>query len=97
MLKFENPDSQRFPALDLARQALRDGGMAPTVLNAANEVAVAAFLERRIGFLDIARTVAETLTRMPHIPMSSLEDVISADVEARRLAEEQTAAHKVSA
>ena len=97
MLEFENPDASRFPSIELARQALRDGGMAPTVLNAANEVAVAAFLNRKIGFLDIARTVAETLARRPNVPMVSLDDVVSVDADARRLAEEQTAAHTVSA
>ena len=97
LLKFENPDSQRFPSIELARQALRDGGLAPTILNAANEVAVAAFLDRKIGFLDIARTVAETMERLPKLPMVSLDDVISVDAEARRLAEEQTVACTVSA
>ena len=97
MLNFENPDSSRFPSIDLARQALRDGGLAPTVLNAANEVAVAAFLSRKIGILDIARTVAETLARSPNIPMVSLDDVISVDADARRLAAEQTVARTVSA
>ena len=97
MLNFENPDPSRFPSIDLARQALRDGGMAPTVLNAANEVAVAAFLSRKIGILDIARTVAETLARSPNIPMVSLDDVIFVDADARRLAAEQTVARTVSA
>jgi 1-deoxy-D-xylulose-5-phosphate reductoisomerase len=97
VLKFENPDALRFPSIDLARQALRDGGMAPTVLNAANEVAVEAFLHRKIGFLDIARIVAETLTRLPNLPMTSLDDVISIDADARRLAKEQTVARTVSA
>jgi len=97
MLNFETPDSSRFPSIDLARQALRDGGMASTVLNAANEVAVAAFLSRKIGILDIARTVAETLARSPNIPMVSLDDVISVDADARRLAAEQTITRTVSA
>jgi len=97
MLKFEKPDADRFPSIDLARQALRDGGMAPTVMNAANEVAVAAFLDRRIGFLDIARTVAETLARLPNLPMVSLDDVISVDADARRFAEQRTVARTVSA
>ncbi|MDA1323312.1 MAG: 1-deoxy-D-xylulose-5-phosphate reductoisomerase [Proteobacteria bacterium] len=96
-LKFETPDNRRFPSIDLARQALRDGGMAPTILNAANEVAVAAFLNRKIGFLDIARTVAETLARLPNVPMLTLDDVISVDANARRLAEEQATARTVSA
>src|SRR6202000_3046706 len=60
-LTFERPDSGRFPSLRLAREALALGGFAPTVLNAANEVAVAAFLARRIGFLDIARTVEDVM------------------------------------
>lgn len=62
-LTFEAPDSARFPALDLARQALRAGGAAPGLLNAANEVAVAAFLDRRIGYLDIAAIVSEALDK----------------------------------
>ena len=61
-LTFEAPDMQRFPALDLARQALREGGSAPGILNAANEVAVEAFLDRRIGYLDIAAIVSEALS-----------------------------------
>ena len=60
-LEFAEPDLERFPALRLARDALRAGGGAPTILNAANEVAVEAFLQRRIGFLDIAGTVARVL------------------------------------
>ncbi len=63
-LSFEAPDPERFPALALARAAMRMGGGAPAALNAANETAVAAFLQRRIGFLEIASTVAETLERM---------------------------------
>ena len=62
-LTFEAPDMQRFPALDLARQALREGGSAPGILNAANEVAVEAFLDRRIGYLDIAAIVSESLNK----------------------------------
>ena len=61
-LKFEKPDTDRFPALRLARQALQEGGTLPTVLNAANEVAVEAFLKDRIGFLDIAVTVEKVMT-----------------------------------
>jgi 1-deoxy-D-xylulose-5-phosphate reductoisomerase len=63
-LTFEEPDLQRFPAIGLARHALKLGGGAPAAMNAANEAAVAAFLDRRIGFLDIAATVTETLERM---------------------------------
>ncbi|HTS92560.1 MAG TPA: 1-deoxy-D-xylulose-5-phosphate reductoisomerase [Stellaceae bacterium] len=86
-LTFEAPDPQRFPALRLARNALLEGGTAPTVLNAANEVAVAAFLERRIGFLDIARTVERTLDALPTRAVESLDDVIAVDREARATAE----------
>ena len=82
-LTFETPDPVRFPALRLAREALQAGGSAPTILNAANEVAVLAFLERRIGFLDIVRFVEETLLSLPASPLVSLEDVWSVDKEAR--------------
>ena len=85
-LTFEPPDPQRFPALRLAREALSDGGTAPTVLNAANEVAVAAFLDRRIGFLDIARTVERTLDALPARGVASIEDVVATDLEARKVA-----------
>jgi 1-deoxy-D-xylulose-5-phosphate reductoisomerase len=85
-LTFEPPDPLRFPALRLAREALADGGTAPTVLNAANEVAVAAFLEGRIGFLDIARAVERTLSTLPARPLAGLDDVVATDLEARRIA-----------
>lgn len=85
-LTFEPPDEDRFPALALARAALRAGGDRPAVLNAANEVAVAAFLERRIGFLEIAAIVSETLSALPAGAAISLEDVLGADSAARRLA-----------
>jgi 1-deoxy-D-xylulose-5-phosphate reductoisomerase len=85
-LTFETPDPERFPALRLAREALQAGVSAPTILNAANEVAVLAFLERRIGFLDIAKFVEETLARVPACPLVSLEDVWSVDKEARAVA-----------
>ena len=85
-LTFEAPDPDRFPALRIARAALADGGTAPTGLNAANEVAVAAFLERRIGFLDIARAVERTLDALPARPVASIEDVVATDLEAREVA-----------
>ncbi len=85
-LDFQAPDPVRFPALSLAREALRAGGSAPTVLNAANEVAVAAFLQGRIGFLDIVRVVERTLTLLGPSPVTTLTDVMAADGEARRLA-----------
>jgi len=86
-LTFEAPDEERFPATRLARQALRQGGTASTVLNAANEVAVHHFLEGRLGFLDIAGVVEETLADAPAGGLNNLSDVAAADGEARRIAE----------
>lgn len=91
-LTFEPPDLQRFPALRLAREALQSGGAAPTILNAANEIAVHAFLDGRLGFLDIARTVEETLDRMEFSPLESLDAVRAADAEARAVARQILAA-----
>ncbi len=85
-LTFEAPDFKRFPALNLARQALKTGGAAPTLLNAANEVAVTRFLAGEIGFLDIARTVEDTLTRCGAAAPANLDEVTVVDAEARRLA-----------
>jgi 1-deoxy-D-xylulose-5-phosphate reductoisomerase len=85
-LTFEPPDPERFPALRLARQALKDGGTAPAVLNAANEVAVYSFLEGRIGYLDMTEVVEETLAAMPAVPMTSLEQLAAVDSEARAVA-----------
>ncbi|SDG90594.1 1-deoxy-D-xylulose-5-phosphate reductoisomerase [Roseospirillum parvum] len=87
-LSFEAPDLVRFPALRLAREALRQGGGAPTILNAANEVAVAAFLGRRIGFLDIAAVVDATLARLDPKAPASIDEVIGLDAAARRTAED---------
>jgi 1-deoxy-D-xylulose-5-phosphate reductoisomerase len=94
-LEFFAPDPVRFPALRLAREALSAGGGAPTILNAANETAVGLFLDRRIGFLDIAAVVEETLARMPPATPDGLEGILALDaaarVEARRLAEARAA------
>ena len=87
-LTFETPDSERFPALTLAREALKTGGSAPTILNASNEVAVAGFLDGRLGFLDIPRVVAETLEKMPSGVIGSVDDVLSIDAAARQVAKE---------
>jgi 1-deoxy-D-xylulose-5-phosphate reductoisomerase len=89
-LTFEPPDSGRFPSLRLAREALATGGIASIVLNAANEAAVAAFLARRIGFLDIARIVEDVLDgwQGAGAPVESLQHVQAADHEARLQAEE---------
>jgi 1-deoxy-D-xylulose-5-phosphate reductoisomerase len=91
-LEFAEPDLEQFPALRLARDALRAGGGAPTILNAANEVAVAAFLQRRIGFLDIARTVARVLDSIGTVAAGTLDEVIALDRDARRVAERFAAA-----
>ena len=85
-LDFEAPDFDRFPCLELAYEALRVGGTAPAVLNAANEVAVAAFLDRRLPFLGIPRLIEATLKAVPSRPEGSLADVLLADAEARRVA-----------
>ena len=85
-LTFEAPDRDRFPCLDLAYRALGAGGTAPAVLNAANEVAVAAFLGGRIRFTDIAPACAEALARLPARPAGTLDDALAADAEARAVA-----------
>ncbi len=85
-LDFEAPDPVRFPALRLAREALEAGGARPAILNAANEVAVAAFLDRRIGFLEIAAIVEDTLDCYDPAAPDTVEAVLVVDAEARRLA-----------
>lgn len=90
-LTFESPDPVRFPALDLARRALQSGGAAPTILNAANEVAVAAFLAGKLGFLDIPRVVESCLSALPHTALETLAAVEEADAEARRHANAEIA------
>jgi len=93
-LSFEDPDIERFPALRIAKSALAAGGVAPTAMNAADEIAVAAFLDRRIGFLDIAATVEETLTRMDRKDLlrrtenDPVEAARLTDATARRVADE---------
>lgn len=82
-LTFEAPDTVRFPALRLARECLQSGGAAPTVMNAANEVAVAAFLARKIGFLDIAQVVERVLDEGGLEPLSDLDAVFAIDADAR--------------
>ena len=96
-LTFESPDLKRFPAIGIAREALRLGGGAPAAMNAANEVAVAAFLDRRIGFLDIAAAVAGTLERMNSLgnlsvaESDAVENAVMIDDSARRIAAEVVA------
>ncbi|WP_394559495.1 1-deoxy-D-xylulose-5-phosphate reductoisomerase [Aquipseudomonas alcaligenes] len=85
-LDFQRPDEQRFPCLSLARQAAEAGGCAPARLNAANEVAVAAFLERRIRFPEIASIIEDTLNREASAVVEDLDAVLAADARARALA-----------
>ena len=89
-LTFEDPDPERFPALRLAREALDAGGAAPTILNAANEVAVRRFLDGEIGFLDISAVVEKTLENVANSAINSLADIVSIDEMARRSAETVT-------
>lgn len=91
-LDFEAPSPKKFPCLELARAALRAGGAQPCAFNAADEVAVAAFLERRLPFLGIAVVIENVLKKMPRLRPSNIEDVLAADAEARRLAREAVTA-----
>jgi 1-deoxy-D-xylulose-5-phosphate reductoisomerase len=85
-LTFERPDLERFPCLALAYRALRSGGNAPAVLNAANEMAVAAFLDGRLPFTGIAGLIAATLDAVPHASASDLAGIFEADAQARAAA-----------
>ncbi len=85
-LTFERPDFEKFPLLTAAYEAARRGGNMPCVMNAANEIAVAAFLARRIGFNDIARTVITTMERAPFVESPSHDDYIESNREARDFA-----------
>ncbi len=85
-LDFEKVPARKFPCLRLARRALEEGGALPCALNAADEVAVEAFLERRLPFSGIARVIEGVLERMPKVALGSIDDVLAADGEARRLA-----------
>lgn len=95
-LTFEYPDTEKFPALRLARAALTEGKSAPTILNAANEVAVESFIREEIGFLAIAETVEKTLQTLHVQTLTSLEDVAHADKEARNIARALIQKHPVS-
>ena len=88
-LDFEAPDPERFPALRLARATVEAGGARPAILNAANEVAVAAFLAERVGFLEIAAIVEDTLSRYDPPAPATLDAVLAVDAEARALAAER--------
>ena len=91
-LEFEAPDIKRFPCLKLAYDALANGGTASAILNAANEVAVAAFLNKQISFLNIAHLIANTLDAISAQAVSSLEQLIEIDVQARVYAQTQLSA-----
>jgi 1-deoxy-D-xylulose-5-phosphate reductoisomerase len=94
-LEFAVPDEERFPALKLARSALETGGAATNILNAANEIAVMAFLAGRIGFLEIARIVADTLDQAAELlnrTPATIEEAVALDAEARKRAETLVAA-----
>jgi 1-deoxy-D-xylulose-5-phosphate reductoisomerase len=94
-LTFERPDVRRFPCLDLAYQALRSGGAAPAVLNAANEIAVAAFLDRQLPFRCIADVIEATMERTQGLSVDSLESILETDARARELARAELAARQV--
>ena len=85
-LNFQQPDTQKFPALNLARQAMRDGGLAPTILNAANEIAVAAFLNLKIKFTTIPEVVEHTLNHVQNGSAQSIEAILDTDRLARDVA-----------
>lgn len=87
-LEFEAPDTKRFPCLQLAFDALQAGGTAPAILNAANEVAVAAFLREQIHYLDIPRVIAEALGKLPAEPVASVDQLLCIDAAARACATE---------
>jgi len=88
-LDFEKASARRFPCLRLAREAMKKGGALPCALNAADEVAVAAFLEGKLKFLGIAEVVERVLERTPRIKFTKMEEVLAADLEARRMASEE--------
>ena len=90
-LDFQEPDLQRFPSLKLARDAMSQGGVAPAILNAANEMAVAAFLNQRIGFLDIPQVVEHSLNKVENIAADSLEIILDIDQKSRQIASQYIA------
>ena len=88
-LDFAKVSTRRFPCLRLAREAMKKGGALPCALNAADEVAVAAFLERRLPFLGISEVIERVLARTPRVRFEKMDDVLAADAEARRVAKEE--------
>jgi len=96
-LDFAKASTRRFPCLRLAREAMKKGGALPCALNAADEIAVAAFLERRLPFLGIPEVIERVLGRTPRVKFEKMEDVLTADAEARRMAREEVERLAVSA
>jgi 1-deoxy-D-xylulose-5-phosphate reductoisomerase len=96
-LDFAKASTRRFPCLRLAREALKKGGALPCALNAADEVAVAAFLERRLPFVGIPEVIERVLERTPKVRFTKMEDVLTADREARRMAREEVDRRAVTA
>jgi 1-deoxy-D-xylulose-5-phosphate reductoisomerase len=95
-LDFEKASTRRFPCLRLAREALKKGGALPCALNAADEIAVAAFLDRRLPFSGISEVIERVLERTPRMKFSAIADVLTADTEARRIAREEVAKRAVA-
>lgn len=87
-LSFEKPDTDKFPSLRIAREALQNGGACAAIMNAANEIAVGSFLDNAIGFGDIVNVVEKTLDKISNVKLSSLDDVLGVDSEARKVAKE---------
>ena len=96
-LDFAKASTRRFPCLRLAREAMKKGGALPCALNAADEIAVAAFLERRLPFLGIPEVTERVLERMPRQKFEKMDDVLAADEHARRIAREEVDRHRVTA
>ena len=96
-LDFASASTRRFPCLKLAREAMKKGGALPCALNAADEIAVAAFLERRLSFPGIAEVIESVLARTPRVKFENMSDVLAADAEARRMAREEVARLSVTA
>ena len=94
-LDFAPPDPDKFPCLRLAYEAAAAGGSKTIALNAADEVAVAAFLKREIGFTDISKVVERTMNETPDRHPESIEEVLAIDAQARSLAQEQLPRHVV--
>ncbi len=88
-LDFQKASTRRFPCLRLAREAMKRGGALPCALNAADEIAVAAFLERRLPFVAIPEVIERVLARTPRVRFEKMDDVLAADAEARRMAQEE--------